>query len=129
MSTLSDHLVAIAKTLMSQSAIVRWTDVITALEHEGTLPDAERKEAENVGMRRLAKQAVKAAVPDNTLFDWASGSLATPSGARVPRGSADIATYDWLIAQVDRTIANCMRYRDRLVAERNALVDQSGDRA
>lgn len=129
MSTLSDHLVTIAKTLMRQSAIVRWTDVIAALEREGALQDAERKEAETVGMRRLAKQAVKVAVPEDTLFDWAGGSLATPGGARVLRAAADAMTYDWLIARVDMTIANCMRYRERLVAERSALMrsNEHGD--
>ena len=121
--TLSARMLEIAKTLMTQSPIVRWRDVLSALPKE--LGESEQKEAQREGLQKLAKWAVKSAQPDPTsLFGWARMNMPDADGARITAFVVTVEHYDWLITQIDRAISNFTKRRVKLVAERDALVQR-----
>jgi hypothetical protein len=119
---LSEHLVGVVKSMKAESTTIHWQDALAAI---GDLDAEERKEAETVGAERLAKWAVKTVLPNqqSALFeDWNDGSIPDSEGGRVARGSADVAVYDWQIAQMNKAIASFTRARDQLIRDRAALL-------
>ena len=124
MSTLTKHMIKVACALMTRSPVLRWKHVLAQIDAEGGLTEAERSEAETVGKKKVAKQAIRIAKAptDAPLLVWVDGSIPAKGGARIPRATADIPAYNWLIEQTNKTIADFTRYRDGLIAERDALI-------
>jgi hypothetical protein len=127
-TSLSSRLIEIAKSLKTTSRKVRWGEILTVLHEAGELTDDQRREAEQIGLKKVAKWAAKVAVPGLDLFGWSGGNIPDPDGGRVASIAADIANYDWAIEEADKAIVNWTRRRDKLIRERDALIAQS-DRA